>query len=108
MNWIPLEQASQLDEISALSYQKPIVLFKHSTRCSISIMAKGRLDRAMQPEGVDFYYLDLLAFRSISNQIAEQFAVHHESPQLILLKNGSCVYEATHNGIDMDELLTQL
>ena len=71
-------------------------------------MAKGRLDRATQPEGVDFYYLDLLAFRPLSNQIAEQFAVHHESPQLILLKNGACVYEAAHNGIDMDELLTQL
>jgi bacillithiol system protein YtxJ len=108
MNWIPLEQAAQLEVISALSYQKPVVLFKHSTRCSISIMAKGRLDRATQPEGVDFYYLDLLAFRPLSNQIAEQFAVHHESPQLILLKNGACVYEAAHNGIDMDELLTQL
>lgn len=108
MNWIPLNSVTQLEEIKLQSNTKPVVIFKHSTRCSISTMAKGRLDRAMQPEGVDFYYLDLLAYRPLSNLIAEMFAVPHESPQLLLIKNAACVYEETHNGIDMDELIEQL
>ncbi|MFA6150294.1 MAG: bacillithiol system redox-active protein YtxJ [Chitinophagaceae bacterium] len=108
MNWIPLTSEAQLEEIKELSNSKPVVIFKHSTRCSISTMAKGRLDRAEQPEGVDFYYLDLLAYRPVSNKIAEAFAVPHESPQLLLIKNAGCIYEETHNGIDMDELKAQL
>lgn len=108
MNWIPLNTEAQLQEIKELSKTKPVVIFKHSTRCSISTMAKGRLDRATQPDGVDFYYLDLLAFRPISNRIAEEFSVPHESPQLLLIKNAECTYEETHNGIDMDDLIEQL
>ena len=71
-------------------------------------MAKGRLDRSETPEGIDFYYLDLLEFRPISNTIAELFGVHHESPQILLIKNGECTYEETHNGIRMEEIIEQL
>lgn len=108
MNWIPLTTEAQLEEIKQISFTKPVVILKHSTRCSISTMAKGRLDRAVQPDGVDFYYLDLLAFRPISNRIAELFAVPHESPQVLLIRNAECTYEETHNGIDMDDLIAQL
>lgn len=108
MNWIDLKNDEQLSEITKLSHSKPVVIFKHSTRCSISTMAKARLDRAIQPEGVDFYYLDLLNFRGISNKIAEMFSVPHESPQVLLIKNAECVYEETHNGIDMNDLVSQL
>lgn len=108
MNWIPLTTEAQLEEIKQISFTKPVVILKHSTRCSISTMAKGRLDRAVQPEGVDFYYLDLLAYRPISNRIAELFGVPHESPQVLLIKNAECTYEETHNGIDMDDLIAQL
>lgn len=108
MNWIALTSESQLEEIKELSSTKPVVIFKHSTRCSISTMAKGRLDRASQPEGVDFYYLDLLAYRPLSNKIAQVFDVPHESPQLLLIKNAACTYEETHNGIDMDDLTEQI
>ena len=93
MNWIALNNEEQLDAISKLSFTKPVVIFKHSTRCSISTMAKARLDRAEQPDGVDFYYLDLLNYRSLSNKIASVFSVHHESPQVLLIKNAECVYE---------------
>lgn len=108
MNWIDLNSDVQLEEINKLSFSKPVVIFKHSTRCSISTMAKARLDRAIQPEGVAFYYLDLLNFRGISNKIAEIFSVPHESPQVLLIKNAECVYEETHNGIDMNDLISQL
>ena len=108
MNWIDLNSDVQLEEIDKLSFSKPVVIFKHSTRCSISTMAKARLDRAIQPEGVAFYYLDLLNFRGISNKSAEIFSVTHESPQVLLIKNAECVYEETHNGIDMNDLISQL
>lgn len=108
MNWIALENEQQLAQITADSVQRPVVIFKHSTRCSISAMAKGRLDRAEQPDSIDFYYLDLIKYRSLSNQIAEMFHVHHESPQMLLIKDGNCTYEESHNGIDMEELLAQV
>ena len=86
MNWIPLNSVEQLDLIHEVSFVKPQVIFKHSTTCSISNMAFARFERSAAPDTIDFYYLDLLNFRAISNSIAEKFKVHHESPQVILLK----------------------
>jgi bacillithiol system protein YtxJ len=107
MNWHPLTEESQLDTIVKQSFQQPIVIFKHSTRCSISAMAKNRLERVEQPENIPFYYLDLIRYRSLSNKIAEMFEVHHESPQVLLIKNGECVYDESHSGIDMTEIVEQ-
>lgn len=108
MNWIPLTEEAQLDTIIAESNTQPVVIFKHSTTCSISAMSKGRLEREQAPDGVKFYYLDLLAYRPISNKVAELFKVHHESPQVLLIKNGECTYEESHNGIRMDDLIEQV
>ena len=108
MNWIDLNNAQQLTDIKELSKARPQVIFKHSTRCSISTMAKSRLERNEQPEAGDFYFLDLIRYRSLSNQIAEDFAVAHESPQILLIKNTECVYEESHSGIQMDEILEQI
>lgn len=107
MNWIPLTAEAQLSEISTRSKEKPQVIFKHSTRCSISSMALSRLDRSEGSDAVDFYFLDLIKYRPISAQIAEQFHVEHESPQVILIKNGVCTYDESHMGISMDEILEQ-
>jgi len=107
MNWIKLEQESQLEQIVALSHRKPQAIFKHSTRCSISVMAKSRLERSEFPEQIQFHYLDLLQYRDISNKIAEQFGVHHQSPQILLIKNGECIFEETHSAISMDEIVEQ-
>ena len=98
----------QLADIKELSKTRPQVIFKHSTRCSISTMAKSRLERNQQPLSGDFYFLDLLKHRSISDQIAEDFAVAHESPQILLIKNTACVYEESHSGIQMDEITKQI
>ena len=89
------------------SKQQPVVIFKHSTRCSISSMAKNRLEREATPDNIVFYYLDLIRYRSVSNKIAEVFEVHHESPQVLLLRNGECVYDESHGGIDMGEIVQQ-
>lgn len=108
MNWIDLNNMQQLADIKELSKTRPQVIFKHSTRCSISTMAKSRLERNQQPLSGDFYFLDLLKHRSISDQIAEDFAVAHESPQILLIKNTACVYEESHSGIQMDEITKQI
>ena len=107
MNWIYLTNEEQLHQIKANSNSKPQVIFKHSTRCSISSMAKNRLERSTMPDGVDFYYLDLLKYRSISNKIETLFNVPHESPQVILIKNGEVAYDESHSGISMDEIEVQ-
>jgi bacillithiol system protein YtxJ len=81
------------------------VIFKHSTRCSTSAMVKGRLERARTPEAIDFYYLDLISYRPVSNKIAADFSVPHESPQILLILNGECVYDESHIGITMDDIV---
>ncbi len=108
MNWIPLRSQEELEQIITLSKDQPQVIFKHSTRCSVSSVAKNRLERFSVPDDAAFYYLDLLSHRSLSNSIAERFAVEHESPQILLIKNGNCVYDESHMGIDMEELKDQL
>jgi bacillithiol system protein YtxJ len=104
MQWIHLTDEGQINDIIAKSHTKPQVIFKHSTRCSISAVAYRRLEKETAPGGVDFYYLDLLAHRPISNKIAEVFKVHHESPQVLLIKNGSCVFDESHLGISMMDI----
>jgi bacillithiol system protein YtxJ len=108
MNWQALIDIEQLESIKAASFTTPQVIFKHSTTCSISRMALDRFERAAAPENVDFHYLDLLKYRPISAAIAEKFQVFHESPQVLLIKQGECIYDESHYGIMMDELISFL
>jgi bacillithiol system protein YtxJ len=105
MNWIPLHSESQLEDIKIKSADRPQVIFKHSTRCSTSAVVKGRLERAKEPEAIDFYYLDLLNFRPVSNRISDLFRIDHQSPQVLLIRNGECVYDESHMGITMDDIV---
>ena len=107
MNWISLQSEEELAELKEKSFKKPQVIFKHSTRCSISSMAKSRLERSSQPAEIDFHFLDLLRYRQVSNKIAEEFKVYHESPQVLLIKNGECIFDESHSGIDMQEISEQ-
>ena len=107
MNWIPLTNEEQLAIITQRSSNVPQLIFKHSTRCSISTMAKSRLERSAPPPGIEFHFLDLIQYRQVSNRIAEVFSVHHESPQVLLIRNGECIYEESHNAISMDEIAAQ-
>jgi len=70
-------------------------------------MAKSRLERSTPPDSIDFYYLDLIKYRLLSEKIAEDFSVYHESPQVLLIKNGECVYDESHSGIQMDNIEEQ-
>ena len=107
MNWKPLIDTAGLEEIKLKSAEKPQAIFKHSTRCSISSMAKNRLERGTPAENVDFNFLDLIKYRNISDAVAEEFSVDHESPQILLIKNGKCIYDESHTGISMDEIAEQ-
>ena len=108
IHWIPLQRPEQLDTIVADSHSRPQVIFKHSTRCSVSSMVLNRLERDDQPSSMDFYLLDLLSYRPISNDIAERFHVHHESPQIIIIKNGEAIFDESHLAIQMDELASYI
>jgi len=105
INWIELTDLGQLNEIIDLSHEQPVVIFKHSTRCSISRMALKQFENEFDLEGsVTTYFLDLLNHRDISNEIATRFEVYHQSPQLLLIKEGKSIYDASHSDIDAVEL----
>ena len=101
MNWIPLVKEEQLAAIEEKSRQTPQVIFKHSTRCSISSVAKSRLEKSTPPANIDFYYLDLIAYRKLSEAVSQTFKVHHESPQVLVIRDGQCIYDESHLGISM-------
>jgi bacillithiol system protein YtxJ len=105
--WQPLTQSEQLLDIVRESQEQPVLIFKHSTTCSISAAAKGKIERQWADAGLDnvkIYYLDLLRFRPISQEIAQKFSVQHESPQLLLIQGGECRYDASHMGIRLTDV----
>jgi bacillithiol system protein YtxJ len=110
MNWLALTTTNQLNEIEARSQQVPCLIFKHSTTCNISSIAKYRLedDWSFDSSQIEPYYLDLLNYRPVSAAIADQFQVHHESPQVLLIVKGECVYDASHLDITVAELQEQM
>ena len=109
INWISLIDLGQLNEIMDLSHEQPVVIFKHSTRCSISRMALKQFENEFDLGGsVTPYFLDLLNHRDISNEIATRFEVYHQSPQLLLIKEGKSIYDASHSDIDAVELKERL
>ncbi|MDX8554125.1 bacillithiol system redox-active protein YtxJ [Tenacibaculum sp. 1B UA] len=101
INWIPLTSLEQIKEIKELSKKEPVAIFKHSTRCGISSMVIKRFVNSFDKELKDFkvYYLDLLSYRGISNEIGYTFQVLHQSPQLLVVKNGEVVSHASHYNI---------
>ena len=103
--WTRLTELSQLDELVQESHHKPVLIFKHSTSCPISSMSLSRFERSFNEEATfDCYFLDLLAHREVSNQVAERFQVRHESPQAILISKGKVIFDASHSGIDFEEV----
>ncbi len=108
MHWIHLTEEEQLHQIISKSQIKPQVIFKHSTRCSISAVALQHLQKTEQPSDVDFYFLDLLANRNLSLKVADVFKVHHESPQVLVIKDGACIYDESHMSISMSEIIDQV
>lgn len=111
MVWKNLTSEEEIGKIIEKSKEHPVIIFKHSTRCPISSTALNRLERAWSKDELgklEPYYLDLITYRSVSNKIAEVFQVQHESPQLLLIHNGSCTYDRSHMAIAYKELKENL
>jgi len=111
MNWLQLTSEAQLEELKKDSSTQPILIFKHSTRCSISSSTLNRLERnwnAEEMKNVKAYYLDLISFRSVSNAIEQLLGVEHQSPQAILVKNGKASWNASHYDISYEEIKSAL
>lgn len=110
MRWNSLERLEQIEAIAAASAQRPQLIFKHSTRCGTSAFVLQRLERALDRLAAvaDLHLLDLLAHRDVSNAVATRFAVHHESPQALVIAGGECTYAPSHIEIEADVLLPEL
>lgn len=104
--WIPLVSIEQLEEIRERSKVKPQAIFKHSTTCGISRMVMNRFNEGydIPQNNIDLHYLDLHNYRSVSNETSNVFGVVHESPQLIVIKNGVVVAHESHGAITQVDL----
>jgi bacillithiol system protein YtxJ len=110
MTWQDLTNDQQLETIKEDSHKAPVLIFKHSTRCSTSAMVLDRLERKWKDSDmapVTAYFLDLLQYRPVSDKIQSTFYVQHESPQVLLIKDGRCIYHASHIDISYDEIKQQ-
>ncbi len=104
MNWVGLKNEEQLNMLKEISHQKIQMIFKHSTQCSISAAAYQEMEKV----DTTAWYLDIFQHRPISNQIAEDFGVKHESPQVLLVKNGAVVYHESHRKITQETITNAL
>lgn len=108
--WITLKDINQLEELIKESFERSVVIFKHSTRCGTSAQAKFRIenDWSQLSKKLSFYYLDLIEYRAVSNEVARKFNITHQSPQVIVLKNGKSVYNRSHHMIDVSDLSQEI
>lgn len=109
-NWSNLTEENQIAEIIALSSSVPVYIFKHSTTCGISAQAKENIEISFKntEKPFLFYYLDLLKYRPVSNEIALRLNVHHQSPQLILVRDGQVIFTTSHHKIKATTLMDSL
>lgn len=108
MKWNALTDITQLDTIIEESKTMPVLILKHSTRCSISSMALNRIESNWKDENstrIKPYYLDLLNHRDISAAIAEQFGIEHQSPQVLVISAGECIYHESHSNIRYSDII---
>ncbi len=104
--WIQLDSLDMLEQLEAESFKQPVAILKHSTSCGISRMVLRQFEKEydLEADTIKLYFLDLLRFREISNRIASKFNVPHESPQLIVLKDGKAVHDSSHSAIEVNSL----
>ena len=102
--WNIIDSLESFEDALHTSFVRDILIFKHSTTCSISHLAKMRLEDNWDIENVSSYYLDLKRYRIISDTISEKLNVHHESPQVLLIRRGQCIYDASHFDISVEEV----
>src|SRR4029079_8837152 len=110
MRWKQLTSADEFSRLLQDTFQFPVIIFKHSTRCATSSVALDRINRDRKDEHgeIDFYYLDVIQYRELSRMIADKLNIEHQSPQMLLLKDGKCVYDSSHLFISLDTAVKAL
>lgn len=111
MEFKTLSENSQLNEIDLKSNSRVQVIYKHSTQCGISMMTNRTLNKEMREIGsdtMDIYYLDLLRYRDLSSTISMRYSVEHESPQIIIIRGGKCIYHASHSDVSLQRALREI
>lgn len=111
MNWQLLRKTDEINQLIEKSFHQPVLIFKHSTRCSISSTVLNRFEtkwKANQELNFEGYLLDLLNYRMVSNELSKIFGVQHESPQVLVLVNGKCVNHKNHYEIDLEEMIAEI
>jgi bacillithiol system protein YtxJ len=105
--WLVLTNKDQLEELINNSFIKPVLIYKHSTRCGLSMVTRKRLEEGWEQirKKADLYYLDILAYREVSDKIALRFEVPHESPQILIISEGEVIYNTNHSGIRVNTIL---
>ena len=103
MNWKALNTFEDLEEIIKRSSQQPVLIYKHSTRCSLSSIVRSRLERSWKadPFDIEGHFLDLISFREVSNAVEDQFKVLHQSPQVLVIDQSKCIFHCSHLAIGL-------
>ncbi|WP_426278006.1 bacillithiol system redox-active protein YtxJ [Chryseobacterium sp. S-02] len=107
--WNTIKSEDDLKTALENSYTHKIAIFKHSTSCFISKTVLRNFEKDIENiESIDdvakLYFLDLLAYRPLSNKIAEDLGIRHESPQLLVIENGKVINNASHQNISINQL----
>ena len=108
MHWIHLTDEDQLQKVIVRSQEKPQVIFKYSAECHLSEIVLQRLQKKCCPEHIDFHFLDLNIYQNISEKVSETFHVAHRSPQILLIKDGECIFEESNAEISLEEIMEHI
>lgn len=108
IDWKALDSEEKVAEVIHLSDSKPQIILKHSISCPTSAMVKSRFDRSPVVENADYYLLDLWNYRAVSDFVAQKFGVRHESPQILIIHRGQCIYHESHYGIVVEKIATSI
>ncbi len=109
-NWIALTKPEEIEDVSLRSHEKPCLIYKHSSRCNISRIAQYRLEAEWRflEQAAALYWIDVISDRHVSDAVASNFAVYHESPQVLLIHEGACVFDVSHLDISIATLQESL
>ena len=108
LNWNQITSEEDIEKLKEDSKDKKVLIFKHSNRCGVSSRVLSRLEKDWQPEASDKivpYFINLNSYRNLSNKIAQDFGIRHESPQALLISGGVCIYNDSHFGIEFNDIV---
>jgi bacillithiol system protein YtxJ len=110
LSWTNIISIDDLETIQMNSFRQPCLIYKHSSRCSISDIAFRRLQVYPESHSLNLalYFLDIIRFRSLSEAISTNYHVYHESPQVLVIFKGECIYDSSHLDIQWNDILGQV